>query len=470
MYIKKLNLKYLLTIVACLSGFILSAQDLELITPVKPKAARTTSNIESISEEKNISSELTGTTLTVETLDTAPSAKSKRNNISKEDYLNELLRKSYYQKITTPTWSKYLNPTSWNKTVKKWRYWNQLKTFVTSNEDELLTLQVPIEVETKNTVEKPPLIEQSTIPDAAGEVMDATSQTEQIALDIPKEETKSEETKPELIDEVVEKVVAEKVMTTKTGLVEFDFEPTVIETKVIEPDTASIDAQEEITDVIAAVEETKEDPADKAKEIEEVKKEVTKVIPEKEETKKVVAKASEKEQIQEITKTPVTSIKNTPTTASKTNTAPVNNNRPKSRKETNAAFAREKGSMPWPISGGRITDRFGIRKNALARGLRPENFGVDMLAPPGSSIKAVHDGVVILAMRQSPYDFIVSIKHGDYTTSYYYLIEAYVKPGDVITKGQTLGKLRTSVSEADFHFEVWIDQRRENPELWLRKR
>ena len=126
--------------------------------------------------------------------------------------------------------------------------------------------------------------------------------------------------------------------------------------------------------------------------------------------------------------------------------------------------------MPWLISGCRITDRFGIRKYALARGLRPENFGVDMLAPPGSSIKAVHDGVVILAMRQSPYDFIVSIKHGDYTTSYYYLIEAYVKPGDVITKGQTLGKLRTSVSEADFHFEVWIDQRRENPELWLRKR
>ena len=458
---------------------MLSAQDLELITPVKPKASRTTNNIETISEDKKMSSELTGTKLTVEITDTAPRAKSKRNNISKEDYLNELLRKSYYQKITTPTWSKYLNPTSWNKTVKKWRYWNQLKTSVTSNEDELLTLQIPVEPETKSPVEKTPTLEPSTVLDNKEEVIETTSATEQVALEIPKEESNllpGGEQASDLTEaqqdndrsnEVAEEVVAPKVVTTTTGLVALDYESTAITTNDIKIGTAVINEEEENATVIAAAEKVKEEPTEKEK-----------VEVKKEETKKVVAKAPEKapEKEEKVapTKTPVTTIRNTPTTTSNTSTsastAPVNNNRPKSRKETNVAFAREKGAMPWPISGGRITDRFGIRKNALARGLRPENFGIDMLAPPGSSIKAVHDGVVILAMRQSPYDFIVSIKHGDYTTSYYYLIESYVKPGDVITKGQTLGKLRTSVSEADFHFEVWIDQRRENPELWLRKR
>ena len=133
-------------------------------------------------------------------------------------------------------------------------------------------------------------------------------------------------------------------------------------------------------------------------------------------------------------------------------------------------FGRLKGLLPWPVSGGRVTDAFGIRKNAEARGLRPENYGIDMICPSGSTVKATHSGTVLMARRQSPYDYIVTIKHGDYTSAYYYLITPYVKQGDVVQSGQTIGQLRTSVAEADFHFEIWNNQERVNPQLWLQRR
>ena len=94
----------------------------------------------------------------------------------------------------------------------------------------------------------------------------------------------------------------------------------------------------------------------------------------------------------------------------------------------------------------------------------------DRYCPSGTFVQAVASGTVLLAKRQSPYDYIVTIKHGDFTTAYYYLITPYVKTGDVVAVGQRIGQLRTSVAEADFHFEIWQNQDRVNPETWLQKR
>jgi len=157
----------------------------------------------------------------------------------------------------------------------------------------------------------------------------------------------------------------------------------------------------------------------------------------------------------EQTPTPVVSTPTTPRSTYNTGLAPE-------------AFASTKGRLPWPVSGGRITDSFGTRKNAEVRGLSPNNFGIDMLCPAGATIKATHGGTILLARRQSPYDVIVTVKHGDYTTAYYYLIKSYVKQGDIVQAGQALGQLRTSVEEADFHFEIWHNQERLNPEVWLK--
>ena len=49
----------------------------------------------------------------------------------KEAYLSSVLRHTYYQRLMTPSWSKYLVPASWKTSMKKWRYWTHLKNYVT---------------------------------------------------------------------------------------------------------------------------------------------------------------------------------------------------------------------------------------------------------------------------------------------------------------------------------------------------
>ena len=148
-----------------------------------------------------------------------------------------------------------------------------------------------------------------------------------------------------------------------------------------------------------------------------------------------------------------------------------NNLAPTRQKPTKVSESRlfrdQKGRLPWPIANGVVTDGFGLRKNAEARGLRKENYGVDMLGKGGSLVRAVHDGIVLMAVQQPPYDNIVTVKHGDYTTAYFFLSTTNVNVGDFVKRGSIIGNLKRNVNQADFHFEIWDNQSRVNPEVWL---
>ena len=110
-----------------------------------------------------------------------------------------------------------------------------------------------------------------------------------------------------------------------------------------------------------------------------------------------------------------------------------------------------------------------VEENGQSRNLELRELSVEVELE-GTLVETVHEGTVLMAKRQSPYDYIVTVKHGSFTTAYFYLIQTYVKPGDVVKRGQALGQLRTSVEAADFHFEIWNNQDRVNPDLWLQKR
>lgn len=140
------------------------------------------------------------------------------------------------------------------------------------------------------------------------------------------------------------------------------------------------------------------------------------------------------------------------------------------KESSGQSFARQRGKHQWPVEAGIITDKYGLRKNAEARGLIRENYGIDMQCPSGSSIKSVFEGTVILVAYQEPYEWIVTIKHGNFTTAYYFLNTTQVKVGDHISKGAKIGTLKSNSEKVDFHFEIWEDQDKVNPELWLKKR
>ena len=396
----KSNLIFLIIIFCCLSASVtfVNAQDLDLVIPEK----------NAISSTRSTKVDSSGGSLSGDIF-TKVDLQRQEHTYRKEAYLSEVLRRSYYQRITSPTWMKYLNPEAWQINVLKWRYWSQLKNYVTSNNEEILVLrtELPPEETQGPIIDSMPQEEVDSV-----QLVNIDSIIEQVSdfslLEIDTGEVSNDEDLPTVDMDEVEYVNA----TSKSDLESNQTEPILQEAEIVIEDPAAASQEE-------------------GKEIEESSKKV--VIEEK----------------RPVVREPV--AKKTPRSPSR-------------------IFRDQKGILPWPINQGAITDRFGLRKNAEARGLRRENYGIDMKAPGGTLVRAVHDGAVLMAVFQPPYDNIVTIKHGDYTSAYYFLANSNVRVGDSIKKGQIIGNLKRNVDQADFHFEIWDNQSRVNPEVWLQKK
>lgn len=136
----------------------------------------------------------------------------------------------------------------------------------------------------------------------------------------------------------------------------------------------------------------------------------------------------------------------------------------------NTDFASSRGKMPWPVTEGVITERFGVKQHPVLKQVKIENHGIDMICPSGTQVGNIHQGKVLLVTQQAPYDKIVIVSHGEYTTAYYYLNQVYVQKGEEVAAGQIIGRLGRDDSNKDFHFEVWHHQKQMDPEMWLIKK
>lgn len=133
------------------------------------------------------------------------------------------------------------------------------------------------------------------------------------------------------------------------------------------------------------------------------------------------------------------------------------------------SFASNKGSLPWPVAEGIITDRFGQHPHPVLTGIIVNNNGIDISTTKGSIARALFDGEVSSVAIIPGGGKVVMIRHGEYLSVYSYLSDVYVKKGDKITTKQHLGTL---VSEPDkakttVHLEIWKGMTKLNPEYWI---
>ncbi len=403
-------MKCLITILIFLNAAFFNAQDLDLVSP--PSSQSDTSAGSSLLSKKEVQEQFS--VRQSNQIDVPnPEEERESSTYRKEEYLNAILRKTYYHRIMTPSWAKYLSFSSWNKSVRKWRYWTHLKHYITDNEKQIIELR-PIQT---------PVVD-STLA-VVDESIDTTATTDSIAGNALALLTSPSGPPTSLIPDIE----IQKEQTTQNN----------------ESPIPSTEIKEVKTDL-------PEEP-----------KKVTSSIP------PTVARSDEKPLNERTEDKPVENKPVEEKALVKHNTASVP--QPNMDRSTmNRLFLARKGSHSWPVYQGRITDRFGVRENAAARGLRRENFGIDMLCPAGLGVRAIHDGTVLMSMRQAPYDLIITVKHGDYTSAYFYLERSNLKPGDPIKEGQILGYLSSGKNPANFHFEIWDDQNRVNPELWLKQR
>ena len=137
-------------------------------------------------------------------------------------------------------------------------------------------------------------------------------------------------------------------------------------------------------------------------------------------------------------------------------------------KALNEQFAVNKGKLPWPVSKGLITDRFGEHAHPVLKGIVVQNNGIDIQAEAKAAVKSLFNGTVASVTKIPGYDYMVMVRHGLYFTVYSKIVSVSVKKGDAVTTGQLLGYLGTE--EPELHLEIWQDKTKLNPETWLAKK
>jgi septal ring factor EnvC (AmiA/AmiB activator) len=126
------------------------------------------------------------------------------------------------------------------------------------------------------------------------------------------------------------------------------------------------------------------------------------------------------------------------------------------------------GKLDWPVDGN-ILYNFG-------RVVRPDNTtlrwnGIGIAAAPGTSVRAVAAGDVVLAGQLGTYGQTIIIEHGggDYSV-YGSLSQMNVAKGAHIAKGQVIGEVGTSDPDLPphLHFEIRHGGPAVDPTTWLR--
>lgn len=132
-------------------------------------------------------------------------------------------------------------------------------------------------------------------------------------------------------------------------------------------------------------------------------------------------------------------------------------------------FESNKGKLPWPVSSGVVTKKYGKNPHPTQSKVVVMNNGIDISTDQGANALCVFDGQVATVFNTGSTN-VVMVRHGTYFTLYANLDKVYVKSGDKVKTGEKLGLVHTGASDnmTILHFEVWNDKNNTNPEGWLK--
>jgi murein DD-endopeptidase MepM/ murein hydrolase activator NlpD len=139
---------------------------------------------------------------------------------------------------------------------------------------------------------------------------------------------------------------------------------------------------------------------------------------------------------------------------------------------TNRKFHQDVALAGRPISKGWMSSAFGRRVDPIS-GRMAWHAGVDFAGNQGSDVVAVAAGVVVFAGDPKGDGVIVEINPGGgYVTRYGHHEQLAVSAGDVVKKGQVIGRMGSSGRSTGphVHFEVLKDGRQVDPARYVARR
>lgn len=126
-----------------------------------------------------------------------------------------------------------------------------------------------------------------------------------------------------------------------------------------------------------------------------------------------------------------------------------------------------RNDLDWPVPGS-VRQRFGDAAGSR-KGL---SNGIEIAAPEGTAVLAIHGGTVAFADTFAGYGNLVILDHGAQAFSLYgNLLEIAVPRGAHVEGAQPVGSVGFAVTgSAGLYFELRVDGRAVDPLQWLKKR
>ena len=126
------------------------------------------------------------------------------------------------------------------------------------------------------------------------------------------------------------------------------------------------------------------------------------------------------------------------------------------------------GTFMPPVPGVEIA-AFGMKR--MHNGNEPAGFhnGIDLRAAAGTPVAAANAGIVIFTTAFKAHGRTILINHGQGVMTIYLHLQSFaVKPGQLVTKGQTIGKVGSSgvSTGAHIHWQVFVHGVPVDPHQW----
>jgi len=136
-----------------------------------------------------------------------------------------------------------------------------------------------------------------------------------------------------------------------------------------------------------------------------------------------------------------------------------------------SSFTSNKGKLPWPVERGVVIRRYGKKQHPQFPNVTTFSSGVEIATEKGSAARAVFEGEVFKIQQAKNANRAVYIRHGNYITVYYNLINLHVKKGDRVTTKQKIGTVfhNPLSKKSVVKFLVYQNNKRLNPADWIYK-
>lgn len=140
-------------------------------------------------------------------------------------------------------------------------------------------------------------------------------------------------------------------------------------------------------------------------------------------------------------------------------------------------FAKNRGKLPWPVTEGFISEKFGVRPHPVLKKVVVENSGVNITTSKNAEVRSVFKGVVTEIFFIPGANNVVIIQHGNYFTTYPNLIDVKVQKGSQVNTKDIIGKVGFDSEKGSvLNFQIWKYPEKANqdaikldPEFWLAK-